>query len=101
MKILKTILKALLALIAVLAAGFIGLIVFAIVSDYKPDEQELILRSDKPSLLDDSLSYSLLTWNIGYAGLDKDMDFFYDGGTKVITPESNCMENISAIEDFY
>jgi hypothetical protein len=100
MKILKTILKALLIVIAVVAVGFIGLIVYAIVSDYKPDEQELIVLSDKPSLLDDSLSYNLLTWNIGYAGLDKEMDFFYDGGTKVITPESICMENISGIEDF-
>jgi endonuclease/exonuclease/phosphatase family metal-dependent hydrolase len=100
MKILKTILKALLIVIAVVAVGFIGLIVYAIVSDYKPDEEELIVLSDKPSMLDDSLSYNLLTWNIGYAGLDKDMDFFYDGGTKVITPESTCMENISGIEDF-
>lgn len=100
MKILKTILKALLIVISVLAVGFIGLIVYAIVSDFKPDEEELIALSDKPSILDDSLSYSLLTWNIGYAGLDKEMDFFYDGGTKVITPESTCMDNISGIEDF-
>jgi len=80
--------------------GFVGLIVYAIVSDYKPGEKELIARSDKPSLLDDSISYSLLTWNIGYAGLDKEMDFFKDGGTKVITPEVNCRENVSRIEDF-
>ncbi len=31
---------------------------------------------------------------------EKDMDFFYDGGTKVITPENNCRENISGIGDF-
>ncbi|MFH0843373.1 MAG: hypothetical protein V1903_12250 [Bacteroidota bacterium] len=28
------------------------------------------------------------------------MDFFYDGGTKVITPEKNCLEDIFGIEDF-
>jgi endonuclease/exonuclease/phosphatase family metal-dependent hydrolase len=100
MKIVKKILKALLIVVAILAFGFIGLIVYAIVSDYKPDEEELIALSDKPSILDDSLTISLLTWNIGYAGLDKDMDFFYDGGTKVITPESKCMENILEIENF-
>ena len=33
-------------------------------------------------------------------GLDKDMDFFKDGGTKVITPEDKCLENISVIGDF-
>jgi endonuclease/exonuclease/phosphatase family metal-dependent hydrolase len=100
MKILKTILKSILAVIAVVTVGFIGLIVYAVATDYKPDEQELIILSDKASILDDSLSYSLLTWNIGYAGLDKEMDFFYDGGKKVITPESTCMINIEGIEDF-
>jgi endonuclease/exonuclease/phosphatase family metal-dependent hydrolase len=100
MKILKTILKAVLIVLAVIVAGFIGLIVYAMISDYKPDEKELISQPDKPSVLEDSLNYSLLTWNIGYAGLDKEMDFFYDGGTKVITPENNCRENVSGIEDF-
>ncbi|MCK7537260.1 MAG: hypothetical protein MZV63_42990 [Marinilabiliales bacterium] len=51
-------------------------------------------------MLDDSLTLSLLTWNIGYAGLDKDMDFFKDGGTKVITPKDKCLENIAAIGNF-
>jgi endonuclease/exonuclease/phosphatase family metal-dependent hydrolase len=100
MKTLKTILKSLLIVIAVPAVGLIGFIVYAMVSDYKPGEKELIFHSDKPSVLDDSLCYSFLTWNIGYAGLDKDMDFFYDGGTRAITPEINCRENISGIGDF-
>jgi len=100
MKTLKKILKSFLIIIVLLVFGFIGLIVYALASDYKPDEKELLVRSDKPSLLDDSVCYSLLSWNIGYAGLDKEMDFFYDGGTRVITPEKNCLENVSGIEDF-
>ena len=28
-------------------------------------------------------SFNVVTWNIGYAGLDREMDFFYDGGTRV------------------
>jgi len=51
-------------------------------------------------LLNDSLTLTLLTWNIGYAGLDKNMDFFKDGGIKVITPEENFRENITMIGDF-
>ena len=100
MKILKKLFKGVLILIAALVLCFIGLIVYAVISDYKPKEKEMISQSDNPSLLNDSHTFSLLTWNIGYAGLDKDMDFFYDGGTKVITPEKNCQENISRIEDF-
>ena len=100
MKILKKLFKSVLILIVVLVLGFIGLIVYAVISDYKPEDKEVISQSDKPSVLSDSLTFTLLTWNIGYAGLDKDMDFFYDGGTKVNTPEKNCLENISGIIDF-
>ena len=100
MKILKKILKAVLIIIAILILGFIGLIAYAMISDYKPKEKEVISHSDSPSLLKDSHTFSLLTWNIGYAGLDKDMDFFMDGGTKVITPKNKCLENISSVGDF-
>jgi endonuclease/exonuclease/phosphatase family metal-dependent hydrolase len=100
MKILKKILKTTLLIIIVLVLGFIGLIMYAVISDYKPAEKELISQSDNPSVLDDSLTLSFLTWNIGYAGLDKDMDFFKDGGTKSITPEANCLENVTGIGDF-
>ena len=100
MKTLKKILKIFLIVIAIPVLGFIGLILYAMASDYKPDDKELIARPDNPSILKDSLTISLLTWNIGYAGLDKDMDFFKDGGIKVITPKDKCLENISGIENF-
>jgi endonuclease/exonuclease/phosphatase family metal-dependent hydrolase len=100
MKILKTAFRYVLIIIAVLVLGFIGLIVISMISDYKPEEKEVISKSDNPSLLKDSLTLSFMTWNIGYAGLDKDMDFFNDGGTKVITPKDKCLENISLIGDF-
>ncbi len=100
MKTLKKILKIFLGILIILVLGFTGFILYAIVSDYKPDETELLSRPDNPSVLKDSSVYSLLTWNIGYAGLDKGMDFFKDGGTKVITPEDNFRENNSAITDF-
>jgi endonuclease/exonuclease/phosphatase family metal-dependent hydrolase len=97
---LKRILKIFLIIIALLIIGFAVLIVYAVASDYKPEDKKLIAQPDNPSMLNDSVCYSLLIWNIGYAGLDKDMDFFYDGGTKVITPENNCQQNISGIVDF-
>ena len=100
MKILKKILKAVLIIITVFVIGFIGLIVYAKISDYKPREKELIWQSERPSVLSDSLTLTLLTWNIGYAGLDKEMDFFKDGGTKVNTPKEKCLDNISKIGEF-
>ncbi len=100
MKTLKKILKAVLTIIIILVIGFIGLILYAMITDYKPAEKEFIAKPDNPSILNDSLSLTLLTWNIGYAGLDKEMDFFRDGGTKVITPKPDFLENVSGISDF-
>jgi len=100
MTALKKILRIFLLVVAILITGFIGLLLYAKVTDYKPGEKEIIARPENPSVLKDSLSISLLTWNIGYAGLDKDMDFFKDGGTKVITPKDNYLENIAGIADF-
>ena len=100
MKTLKKTLKIFLSIIAILVLGFIGLIIYAMASDYKPVDKELLAQPDNPSVLKDSSVLSLLTWNIGYAGLDKEMDFFKDGGTKVITPKDKCMDNIAKIETF-
>lgn len=100
MKIIKRIFIGFAIVIAVAVLGLAGLIIYALASDYKPVEKEIISQSNNPSMLKDSLSITLLTWNIGYAGLDREMDFFYDGGTRVITPEKNCRENIAEIENF-
>ena len=100
MKILKKILKALLIVILLLVLAFAGIIVYAIISDYKPDEKVTLFNSGNPDILKDSMEVSLMTWNIGYCGLDNEMDFFYDGGTKVMTPEKNCLENLDAVKKF-
>jgi len=98
MKMLKTILKFFLALIIILVLGFTGIIVYAVISDYKPEKTTVVFNSDYPDKLTDTAEISVLTWNIGYCGLDKDMDFFYDGGTKVFTPRSKCIENLEAVK---
>jgi endonuclease/exonuclease/phosphatase family metal-dependent hydrolase len=100
MKVIKKILKTLLVVIVLVVAGFVGIIAYAIISDYKPKEKEIISANEKVEILNDSLEFSLITWNIGYCGLDKDMDFFYDGGKKVFTPEKMCINNLLAVKEF-
>jgi endonuclease/exonuclease/phosphatase family metal-dependent hydrolase len=67
---------------------FSGLLITSSISDYRP-ENRTILRlqphEQEPFITDDTLS--LLSWNIGYAGLGKETDFFYDGGRMVIPPK--------------
>lgn len=86
--------------VIVLVGGLAGIIIYALISDYKPPEKTIIAINKSLSELSDSVKLSLLTWNIGYCGLDKDMDFFYDGGTKVFTPKKQCEINLSAVERF-
>jgi endonuclease/exonuclease/phosphatase family metal-dependent hydrolase len=98
MKLFKKILKAILIILLFSIIGFAGIIAFAVITDYKPKEKEIIFSNETVTKLSDTIELSLLTWNIGYCGLDKDMDFFYDGGKKVFTPKSKCINNLLEVE---
>jgi endonuclease/exonuclease/phosphatase family metal-dependent hydrolase len=100
MEVLKKILKSVIVLIIFLWIAFFGIIIYAVISDYKPGEKTEIPVNGTPSILSDSSEISLLIWNIGYCGLDEDMDFFYDGGTKVRPPKEDFDENFSAVNEF-
>jgi len=83
-----------------LAALFAGLILYAVVSDYRPPERTILSSAPEANTVTDTLEFSLLTWNIGYAGLDEAMDFFYDGGKKVVTPRTDCISNLNSVISF-
>ncbi len=90
------ILKIILAFVAVLLIGLAALILYAVITDYKPGEKSVISTS-QVSPVADSLEFSLITWNIGYCGLDREMDFFYDGGEQVFTPKVKSMGNLTSV----
>ncbi len=78
-KISKLILLVLLALILT-AGGFMSWITL---NDYKPAAIETLdfSKTKLPKTLQQPRIH-MASWNIGYGGLGKDMDFFYDGGVK-------------------
>jgi endonuclease/exonuclease/phosphatase family metal-dependent hydrolase len=80
---------------------FAILIGFATLTDFRPDVSEVFpnLKSTSDTI-PDSVEINLLIWNIGYCGLDKKMDFFYDGGTGVRTPEEQLKLNFASIRNF-
>ena len=82
-KLLKTLLILLLA--AVIAFG--GLVGFLTVTEYKPNDIEPIKLKGTGSGAVPAENLSVLSWNIGYAGLGAGEDFFMDGGTH-IRPDS-------------
>jgi endonuclease/exonuclease/phosphatase family metal-dependent hydrolase len=98
--VFKKFLKILLIFIVIIIVGFAGIIIYAIISDFNPAEKVVIAADESPSVMADSSEITLLSWNIGYCGLDKEMDFFYDGGTKVTTPKEICLKNLSGVMSF-
>ena len=80
--------KRLFFIIPFLAGLLLSLLVFALLLatllDYRPPEKKtavVIQPAGKNTINKKELA--LLSWNIGYAGLGKEMDFFYDGGHQV------------------
>jgi endonuclease/exonuclease/phosphatase family metal-dependent hydrolase len=82
-------------------AIFIILILYATLSDYRPAERELLKDAQNVTpAITDSAIINMVIWNIGYCGLDKEMDFFYDGGKGVRTSEDKLKHNFSNISTF-
>ena len=92
-KVFKYVSFALLAIIGCFAL----LLLYATISDYKPEEFELIFKSENPETIDSEKELSLMIWNIGYCGLSAEMDFFYEGGKQVRTTETQVKENIGSV----
>ena len=80
--IAKRILKTIGWILLILILAFVGFVVYITVTDYKPERVEVIVERnsiDNVTNLTQN-TFSFINWNIGYAGLGKEMDFFYDGG---------------------
>ncbi|MFH2144279.1 MAG: endonuclease/exonuclease/phosphatase family protein [Bacteroidota bacterium] len=71
-------------------------------NDYDPPQIENVYKADKNVIsdIDSGDTITIMSWNIGYAGLGSDMDFFYDGGKKTCTSYSNTVSNLKKIKDF-
>ena len=65
-------------------------ILFLTIVEYRPKPVEDVPFTSGTEMLSKEKAYSIMSWNIGYAGLGKDEDFFMDGGKKV-RPESKAV----------
>ncbi len=84
MRPLKIFFKILGAVILLALAFLIVAGLLATFTDYRPPASEILQPKGKISsdrIVKDTLR--LMSWNIGYAGLGAQMDFFYDGGNQV------------------
>jgi len=90
-------LRIFLYVLATAVALFLVFLAYSTIDDYKPDKVEEIYSSDQPDVLKDSTKLSLLIWNIGYCGLDRSMDFFYDGGKQMRPSREGVTENLKGV----
>lgn len=80
----------------------IGYLVFMTVTDYKPDAViALNTENNKGQVLTHNTDITATIYNIGYCGLDKDQDFFMDGGTGSRSESKDkTLENLEGVMAF-
>ena len=80
---MKKVLKAILILLLIVMVAFGAFLGFLTATEYKPaDTETLELRTLNPDAQPvPGEKLTILSWNIGYAGLGREQDFFMDGGT--------------------
>ena len=101
MKFFKTLLKIIAGLIGTVVALAIFLIIFLTITEYKPkDEESLGVVNSKNEKVNLNTEYKLLSWNIGYASLSSETDFFMDGGTHIYATSKDIVNrNLNGIYD--
>ena len=77
---MKKIFKALLVILLVLVLAVGGLFGFLTVTEYKPAPVEALALQGSADAVLPERTLEILSWNIGYAGLGAESDFFMDGG---------------------
>ena len=93
---MKKLFKFLFKSVLIILIFCVGFFIFATVTDYKPEEKINIGEWKNYSKIEDS-TFTVFSWNIGYAGLGRNMDFFYDGGKMVRDSELNTTHNLKQI----
>lgn len=75
-------------------------ILYSHITRFNPAPEIVLQVSKTPDTLKAGHTYNLMTWNIGYAGLGSNMDFFMDGGKRVRNSEARTRQNLQAINKF-
>lgn len=87
----------LIGLMVMAAISFIG-VMWALEWRPEPIEARETLSQTPDTISCDTLK--IITWNIGYTGLGAEMDFFYDGGTRVRTSQEETSKNLHGVINF-
>lgn len=94
--------KAIIFAILVIILIFIAFLTLLTVTDYRPKVETLLqVQNNGTATLKKGTELSVITFNIGYCGLDKNQDFFMDGGTMSrSSSKAQTMTNLEKITAF-
>jgi len=98
---LKVFLTCILCIVFCTVLYFIIVLGYSTISEFNPEKvEQLNVAEHSEKQIYAPTEISLLSWNIGYAGLGKEMDFFYEGGTLVRPTKDLNAKYLKGIEDF-
>lgn len=100
---MRRIFRILIRIVGILALGIALFIAVMWAREWRPAPVETVYALPRGEVCDtltvgDTLR--IVSWNIGYAGLGDDMDFFYDGGTRMRTSRERTLDNLYGIIEF-
>ena len=96
----KKILKGIGIILLSIGLFVAAVLIFYTVREYRPKSIELLETGNGTKSLSEGNSFSVLTYNTGYAALDKEEDFFMDGGSKVQPDTKDVVErNLAGISN--
>lgn len=99
-KLLKIFLKGLFIVFGGFVLFVMGFVIFATVTEFDPPEVASAEVGGGGRPIDQSQRrFTFFSWNIGYAGLGSEMDFFYDGGKMVTPPRAGFVKALKGIRE--
>lgn len=78
--------------IALYGLYVVGVLLYGTLTDYKPDAVATIPTANEQELAPTDSSFLFMIWNVGFAGLGAEADFFYDGG-KMVRSEQHLVKD--------
>jgi endonuclease/exonuclease/phosphatase family metal-dependent hydrolase len=94
-------LRTLVIMVLALAGLFCFLLILATLADFKPEPVEKAeVQGTAPGIQITDSVFTILTWNLGYFGLGKECDFFYDGGKMTRPAKSDYLDYSARVLDY-
>ena len=100
MKGFKKLLKAIGILLGLVVAAALALFVWLWATEFRPEAEEPVTVEEPVELPLNKVTFTVLSWNVGYGGLGEESDFFMDGGTMVRSDSQLVTKNFTGIQSF-